>query len=79
MTGTLALQGANTVYLKNLDTARPPFQRTLFTFNSLTGSANLKNWTVSGPGLEGCATRILSDGNRVYVNVFSGRTLIQFF
>ena len=78
VSGTLKLQGANTVRLNTLGGALPPFQLTLFTFGTLDGIANLSNWTVElPPALANYATRIHAGPDSVYVNVFLSGTMIR--
>jgi autotransporter-associated beta strand protein len=76
--GKLTLQGANTVTLKTLDSAIPPFRVTLFTFGSLEGSENLSSWTVAlPPELQNYETRFHAENNQVYVNIFLAGTVIH--
>jgi autotransporter-associated beta strand protein len=76
--GKLTVQGANTVLLKTLSGALPPFRVTLFTFGSLEGAENLSSWTVAlPPELQNYETRFHAENNQVYVNVFLSGTVIH--
>jgi hypothetical protein len=78
VSGTLKIEGANTVLLKTLSGAIPPFRVTLFTFGTLDGAANLSNWTVAlPPELQNYETRFHAENNQVYVNVFLTGTMIH--
>jgi len=46
--GALTLQGAGTVAVSLADPLLPPRQSVLFTFDTLSGAANLAAWTVTG-------------------------------
>ncbi len=78
VSGTLKIEGANTVSLNTLSGALPPFRVTLFTFGTLDGPENLSSWTVElPPALQNYETRFHAENNQVYVNVFMAGTVIQ--
>ena len=78
VSGTLKIEGANTVRLKILGGALPPFRVTLFTFETLDGPENLSSWTVElPPALQNYETRFHAENNQVYVNVFLTGTVIH--
>ena len=79
VSGTLTLQGANTVVLNPIGTARPPGRITLFTFGTLSGQANTASWTVQGTRLEGYQLSVRTDANSVYVNCAPVGTSIAIF
>lgn len=76
ITGALTLQGANTVAM-TLNDGTVPKEVTLFTFDSVTGDANLTSWTVTGlPSWY--APRVRKSGNSLVV-VSNAGTLVSFF
>jgi autotransporter-associated beta strand protein len=77
VTGTLTVQGANTVQLSAIGAATPPDRFTLFTFGALTGAEHLANWTVQGNGLAGKEARVRSDATSVYVTINPRGTMIR--
>lgn len=78
VSGTLKIEGANTVRLNTLSGAMPPFRVTLFTFGTLEGLENLSTWTVELPTeLQNYEARFHAENNQVYVNVFLAGTVIQ--
>jgi biopolymer transport protein ExbD len=78
VSGTLKIEGANTVRLNTLSGAMPPFRVTLFSFGTLDGQENLSSWTVDlPPALQNYETRFHAENNQVYVNVFLTGTMIH--
>jgi autotransporter-associated beta strand protein len=78
VSGTLKIEGANTVRLNTLGGAMPPFRVTLFSFGTLDGQENLSSWTVDlPPALQNYETRFHTENNQVYVNVFLAGTVIH--
>jgi len=78
VSGTLKIEGANTVRLNTLGGVTPPFRVTLFTFGTLVGQENLSSWTVQLPEeLAMYTTRIYVGPDSIYVNVFSVGTMIR--
>lgn len=77
VTGTLAVQGANTVQLSAIGAAPPPSRFTLFTFGALTGAENLGGWIVQGVGLAGKNVKVRSEATSIYVTISPRGTLIR--
>jgi autotransporter-associated beta strand protein len=77
VTGTLAVQGTNTVVLSGIGSVQPPSRITLFTFGALTGLENLASWSVQGVGLAGKQVRVRSDATSVHVTITPSGTLIR--
>ncbi len=76
VSGTLTLQGANTVEV-SLNGQPPPAQMTLFTFSALAGEGYLSSWTVQGSGLDPYGKRVARVGNSVVLYMYRLGTLIS--
>ena len=67
VTGTLTLEGANTVVVSAVEGATAlPVQQTLFTFGSLVGGSNLSTWSVEGAS--GYITTLTTNSTSVLLN-----------
>jgi len=79
VSGTLTIQGTNTVTLVAIGAALPPSRVTLFTFSALAGADPLGSWKVEGLGLSAYKVDLEKNATSLYLRIRRVGTLFSIY